>query len=344
MKDFKEFEEKTLDEAIRAACKFFDATREKLEIELVQDAKNGIFGLVGARQALIRARLAQMQSSVDELRHKTSSGKAVKNKKTSQVNRQPKNQLEQPGHTESTSQKPSKNAIKQIDKEEVQNPSEKKSFVSQDTEIPMGGAHQRRKPLKSTKAHGNISDMDNQSAVVDMQEGLLDESEFGHDVISITSLDQEKLLHEAKEIARNLVIPIVGEVPIDVTVFDNRIDVHVDCGDYSGLMIGRGGQTLASLQYLSSRIISRITGCAIRVQFDIGDYREKQNERLRELALSLAERVRHSGRSCSTRPMSSYHRRIIHLALQECSDIQTRSAGDGVLKRIIIQRRRQERH
>ena len=58
MDDFKEFQGKSLDEAIRAACSYFDAQREKLEIDIIQDAKNGIFGLVGARKAIVRARRA----------------------------------------------------------------------------------------------------------------------------------------------------------------------------------------------------------------------------------------------------------------------------------------------
>ena len=60
MDDFKEFQGKSLDEAIRAACSYFDAQREKLEIDIIQDAKNGIFGLVGARKAIVRARRAQV--------------------------------------------------------------------------------------------------------------------------------------------------------------------------------------------------------------------------------------------------------------------------------------------
>ena len=61
MDDFKEFQGKSLDEAIRAACSYFDAQREKLEIDIIQDAKNGIFGLVGARKAIVRARRAQLK-------------------------------------------------------------------------------------------------------------------------------------------------------------------------------------------------------------------------------------------------------------------------------------------
>ena len=67
MDDFKEFQGKSLDEAIRAACSYFDAQREKLEIDIIQDAKNGIFGLVGARKAIVRPRRAQLKRRVGSL-------------------------------------------------------------------------------------------------------------------------------------------------------------------------------------------------------------------------------------------------------------------------------------
>ena len=82
---------------------------------------------------------------------------------------------------------------------------------------------------------------------------------------------------------------------------------------------------------------------AVRVQLDAGEYRQRQDEKLRAMALGLAEKVRQSGRSFSTRPLSSYHRRIVHLALQEAEDIQTRSIGDGPMKRVVIMRRRAEK-
>ena len=88
---------------------------------------------------------------------------------------------------------------------------------------------------------------------------------------------------------------------------------------------------------------AKAAGVAVRVQLDAGRYRQRQDEKLREIALALAERVRQTGRSFSTRPLSSYHRRIVHLTLQDAPDVQTRSTGDGPLKRVVICRRRPER-
>ncbi len=135
-------------------------------------------------------------------------------------------------------------------------------------------------------------------------------------------------------------MPIVGMALINITLEDSRVCISLDCGEDSGLLIGREGQTLASLQYIASRIISRQMQTSVRVQLDTGDYRTRQDEKLRDLVLYLAERVRTVGRSHSTRPLSSYHRRIVHLVLQDCPDLITRSSGDGPLKRVIIQRKR----
>lgn len=339
MEEFREFEEKTLDEAIRAACKFFDATRERLEIELVQDAKNGIFGLVGARKALIRARLTQMQSSVDLLRQKKSQGlssKKVKkqNKKTN------RHEIDQVEYTKEVSSQHSSSPYNYSLKGD--NGIASKEKILQVNNRACGENFKEYNQVSALSIE-NKDRFSHKFVEVGSGEDLFDSN--SNVLIKLFSeLDQDKLISEAQNVATKLITPILGDVPIDVHISNSQLEIHVDCGEYSGLMIGRGGQTLASLQYLSSRILSRIMSSSIRVQFNIGDYCEQQYERLRSLALSLAERVKNSGRSCSTRPMSSYHRRIIHLTLQNIPDIQTRSSGDGALKRIIIQRRRQERH
>ncbi len=82
-------------------------------------------------------------------------------------------------------------------------------------------------------------------------------------------------------------------------------------------------------------------GVNVRIQLDAGDYRERQDEKLRELALNLAERAKTTGKVYPTKPLSSYQRRIVHMALHDMHDIQTRSSGVGSFKRVIIQRRKE---
>ena len=90
MDDFKEFQGKSLDEAIRAACSYFDAQREKLEIDIIQDAKNGIFGLVGARKAIVRARRAQLKPRVGSLLARDAQPASAPKAKAEDASRAPK--------------------------------------------------------------------------------------------------------------------------------------------------------------------------------------------------------------------------------------------------------------
>ena len=115
-----------------------------------------------------------------------------------------------------------------------------------------------------------------------------------------------------------------------------RVTVLVLDEENSGLLIGREGQTLSSLQYLVNRIVSRRCEQPVRVQINTGEYRERQDDNLRKMAVYLADKAKSLGRPQSTKPLSSYHRRVVHLALQEDETIQTRSKGDGPLKRVII--------
>jgi spoIIIJ-associated protein len=96
------------------------------------------------------------------------------------------------------------------------------------------------------------------------------------------------------------------------------------------------------MQYLLNRIVSRKFPGVARIQLDAGDYREKQDEQLRKTAQLLAQKAKTSHRTQSTRPLSSYHRRVVHMALQDDRDILTRSKGDGPMKRVLIMARRKK--
>ena len=180
---------------------------------------------------------------------------------------------------------------------------------------------------------------------VDVLDDDFEEAAEGLPAMPMEQLDQERLDALVRETVRQLVRPIVGEdVHLEVKLGGDRVQVGIDSEEDSGLLIGREGQTLAALQYMISRIVSRGMNAAVRVQLDAGEYRRRQDEKLREMALALADKVRQSGRSYSTRPLSSYHRRIVHVCLQEAVDVQTRSTGDGPMKRVVILRKKAEKN
>lgn len=119
------------------------------------------------------------------------------------------------------------------------------------------------------------------------------------------------------------------------------IKVTVTSQDPLDPLIGRDGQTLSALEYILGRIVARRWPGPVRIMLDADNFREKQDEELRRQALEWAHKVVDTGQNESTRPLPSYQRRIVHLALQNIPGIQTKSKGDGPLKRVLIQPRMQ---
>jgi spoIIIJ-associated protein len=159
--------------------------------------------------------------------------------------------------------------------------------------------------------------------------------------LSLAACDKDRVTAVVQDVVTRLVSPIVGNVPCSVAITDERVCVSIGHGDDSGLLVGHEGQTLASVQYLSARIAGKMLGGSLRLQVDAGDYRERQDSRLKELALALAAKVKAGGRPQSTRPLTAYQRRIIHLALENDEIVQTVSKGEGSQRRVIVQLRRQ---
>lgn len=359
MDDFKEFQGKSLDEAIRGACVFYDQPREKLEIELVQDAKSGIFGLVGARKAIIRARRVPARPGVGSLfgrppvtgerapAARTGAPAAPDSDRMRGSGRFPSRNGERETAQPRPGADPARRERRDKPRPEFSERRERRDTRSDgageraEAGFPRCGSRQERADFGAASrfSRSGFPPEEGDDAPWDSPSGR----ESFVPASPLSSLDQTALENSVRDVAGRLVTGILGTAPIRIAILEHRVDVRVDCGDDSGLLIGREGQTLSALQYLASRLVSRMMNAPVRVQFDIGDYRERQDERLRELALTLAERVRLTGRPCSTRPMSSYHRRLVHMALQDAPDIITRSSGEGALKRIVIQRRRTER-
>lgn len=111
-------------------------------------------------------------------------------------------------------------------------------------------------------------------------------------------------------------------------------------GDDLGLLIGRRGAALYSLQYLVNLIVSRRFNQDAPFTVDIEGYRRRREESLRSLAFRMAERVRKSGRSVTLEPMPANERRIVHLALAQDPTVGTSSVGEGETRKVAISVRR----
>ncbi len=106
-------------------------------------------------------------------------------------------------------------------------------------------------------------------------------------------------------------------------------------GDKLGVVIGRRGETLDAIQYLTSLAANTGNGY-YKVTLNIGNYREKREQTLKRLAKKVSEQVLKTGKSRSLEPMNPYERRIIHTAVQNISGVVSNSTGDGASRRVVI--------
>ena len=121
------------------------------------------------------------------------------------------------------------------------------------------------------------------------------------------------------------------------------LNIHSDDPETLSLLIGRRGETLASLQLLVSLIVSKQTGNRERIIIDAERYRERREQNLRSMAARIADQVRHSGHPIMLEAMPPNERRIIHMVLAETSDIATESTGEGDQRRVVVSLKRPAR-
>ena len=119
---------------------------------------------------------------------------------------------------------------------------------------------------------------------------------------------------------------------------EETITLHVEGADEEamGLLIGRRGETLRSVQFMVNLLVSRKVQKWPQVVVDVGNYRQRRQESLEGLARRMAERVRQSGRPLTLEPMGAYERRIVHLALRADPTVYTESAGEGENRKVVI--------
>ena len=107
-------------------------------------------------------------------------------------------------------------------------------------------------------------------------------------------------------------------------------------GDDLGILIGRRGQTLSSLQYIVRLIVAHQEKARVPIVIDVEGYKQRRYGALQALAWRMAEQVKVRGRSFALEPMSAYERRIIHLTLADDPDVITESIGDGEARKVVI--------
>lgn len=145
---------------------------------------------------------------------------------------------------------------------------------------------------------------------------------------------------ENSEVIRAIIADILGFMGIEYTLTIEEADdttfVNISSDGLDGLLIGRRGETLASIQHIVNRVFTGRTQRHSKITVDVGGYVHRKHRLLIEKAHRLADRVRRTQRECDFEPLKASERRIIHLAVAEFDDVTTYTIGDGLLRKVVL--------
>ena len=299
---------KTVEECVNKALDKLQANRNEVNIEVINEAKQGFLGLFGAKDAVVRVSLKD----------------DVKEKGTDDF---VKNILNSDSNSVETEQKEDTKVIE--DKKVVEEVEETKSTKDDKEEI----VEKSVKPAKPVEAE----------EVKETEEAVKsEETEEEQEAESDVTIDRnDELFITSKNFLKQMIEDMGIDCDIESRTEGNMIKFNIMCSEESdiGIIIGKRGETLDSLQYIVNLVTNRNSDTYIRVILDCNQYRSKRERSLQKLARRLADKAVQTGRDIKLEPMNPYERRIIHTYLQNDEKVNTFSQGNEPNRRVIIKRK-----
>lgn len=305
---------KTVEECVNKALDKLQANRNEVNIEVINEAKQGFLGLFGAKDAVVRVSLK------DDVKEK-GTGDFVKNILNSDSN------------SVETEQKEDTKVIK--DKKIVEEVEETKSTEDDKEEI-VEKSVETAKPVESEEVTKSEEIVETEEAVKS------EETEEEQEAESDVTIDRnDELFITSKNFLKQMIEDMGIDCDIESRTEGNMIKFNIMCSEESdiGIIIGKRGETLDSLQYIVNLVTNRNADTYIRVILDCNQYRSKRERSLQKLARRLADKAIQTGRDIKLEPMNPYERRIIHTYLQNDEKVNTFSQGNEPNRRVIIKRK-----
>lgn len=151
-----------------------------------------------------------------------------------------------------------------------------------------------------------------------------------------TIAEEENDLALAKEtLEKILALMLLEGTSVNADQADGVILLNIE-GDKTGLLIGRRGRTLDALQFIVNRIVNKTLEKKAQVVVDSENYRQRRQDFLIQMALNMGDKVKRTRKPVTTNLLNPHDRRILHLALREDQELDTKSRGEGLLKKVII--------
>jgi spoIIIJ-associated protein len=312
----KQFEAaaKTVEEAIELGLQELGVSIGDVDVLVVEEGSKGLFGLFGSRPAKVR--LTVKASEEDPLSDLLEEKKPAKAKK----NPEKKSEKKPEKKTEKKEEEPAAESKPAPEQKKAKKPAEKKPEKKpEDKKTEEVSAESEEKETEK-KAKPEIKPMEKPEVTMIPSDELTEDSPAG--------------------IAHAFLMELTKLMGVDVTI-DMGTDAEGNVygyinGDTLGVLIGRRGETLDAVQYLTSLKVNRGREGYVRVTLDTENYRAKREDTLIRLANRMANRALRTGRKVSLEPMNPYERRIIHYALQQTEGVSTHSEGDEPNRHVVI--------
>ena len=292
---------KTLDDAITEASIQLGVASDQMEYDVIEKGSAGFLG-IGSRQAVIRARIKKVVT--EEIKAEEIKPEEIKKEFKKEFR---KDRKDFGGHKE-------RKEYKEYKEHKEYKKDSKKDF--------------KKEPKKEFVKENKTETVSAVTAAAPVQE----EKKELH-VAVVTEETQkicEKFLQEVLQAMG------MGEVNI-VSSIDEEGALAIEMnGENMGILIGKRGQTLDSLQYLTNRVANKSQDGYVRVKLDTEDYRKRRKQTLENLAKNIAYKVKRSRKPISLEPMNPYERRIIHSALQADDRVSTHSEGEEPYRRVVV--------
>ena len=305
-----QFSAKTKNEAITKACIELGVSSDQLDIQVVSEGSSGFFG-IGSKPAIIKARKVDDNSEEKEIEKIVDSVKinAFKEDTVKETQKSaPKSVSRQNDVKPETKTETAKASKEEKQPRPAKEKPAKEKPVKEQKERPAKEQVKASKPIEIITDPEEIKDIEERAVV------------FLRDVFG--SMD-------------------LGEVQITskYNTTDGCLEVDFE-GEDMGILIGKRGQTLDSLQYLTSLVVNKGKSDYIRVKLDTEDYRRRRKETLENLARGIAYKVKKTRKPVVLEPMNPYERRIIHSALQGNKFVETVSEGEEPYRHVVVKLKR----
>ena len=291
---------KTLDDAITEAFIQLGVTSDQLEYDVIEKGNAGFLG-IGRKQAVIKARRKVEKKVNDEpvIDFSDAVKGVMKDSKSDNYHK----------HNNRDNKKKKDNR-----KKENYHKNNKNVTASEKTEKVKEETVKTEKKEKNDKPHKPVQERKE---------------------IELAKVE-DITVKTCEEFLTNVLKAMDMEVEIKTSIDEEGALCIEMNGDNMGILIGKRGQTLDSLQYLTNRVANKAQDGYVRVKLDTEDYRRRRKETLENLAKNIAHKVKRTRRSVSLEPMNPYERRIIHSALQGDRSVTTHSEGEEPYRRVVV--------